>query len=163
MSRVESVVLTRARWIAPFAAVMVLWGAVSAVAKSATVTTQKTKLGKVLAASNGQSLYMFNADRPDKSNCTGSCVNTWLPLLSSGRPVAAAGSGVNAKLLGTIKRTNHTLQVTYNGHPLYLFAKDSKPGQINGESVKQFGGHWYVVNTAGKEVKPKSSGLPQGY
>jgi predicted lipoprotein with Yx(FWY)xxD motif len=127
-----------------------------ALAKSTTVTTHHTKRGSDLAASNGHTLYMFTADKTGRSACSGTCTNTWLPLLSSGRPVAAKGSGVNAKLLGTIKR-GRSLQVTYNGHPLYLFKGDKQPGQITGEGANQFGGHWYIVNTSGSPVKPKAS------
>ena len=174
MSRVETAAVRSARWIAPLVAVVaasaVAAGAVAAPqVRPTSVTTHQTKRGKVLAAANGHSLYMFTSDKAGKSNCTGSCANTWLPLLTGSRPVAAAGTGVNSKLLGTIKRLSHVLQVTYNGHPLYVFKRDRSAGQINGEGANQFSGHWYLLNTAGKLVKPKSSGGPvchplcQGY
>jgi predicted lipoprotein with Yx(FWY)xxD motif len=162
MSRVETVALRSARWIAPLAAVAAVCalsaGAVLAASRPAVVTTHQTSRGKVLAEANGDSLYMFSSDKTGKSNCTGSCANTWHPDLTSGTPRAAAGSGVTSKLLGTAKRANHVQQATYNGHPLYAFAGDHKPGQITGEGANQFGGHWYLVNTAGNAVKPKSSG-----
>jgi predicted lipoprotein with Yx(FWY)xxD motif len=162
MSQVERAVRRSARWIAPFGAVMALFalqaGAVVAVTRPTVVTTHQTKRGKVLAAVNGHSLYLFTADKAGKSNCTGSCANTFLPLLTGGRPSAAAHSGVNAKLLGTIKRANRALQVTYNGHPVYTFAQDRTAGQINGEGANRFGGHWYLVNPSGNAVKPKSGG-----
>ncbi len=138
--------------------------AVAALARPTTVTTHQTKRGKVLAAANGHSLYMFSADSGSKSTCYGSCPNAWKPLLTSSRPVAAAGSGVSAKLLGTTTRSNHTLQATYKGHPLYQFVGDKRPGQITGEGVNQFKGHWYLVNTSGDAVKPQSrGGCPPGY
>jgi predicted lipoprotein with Yx(FWY)xxD motif len=132
------------------------------------VTTHQTTRGADLAASNGHTLYMFTADKAGRSACSGACANVWLPLLTSGRPTAAKGSGVNAKLLGTIKRSGRALQVTYNGHPLYLYAGDMRPGQIRGEGANKYGGHWYIVNTAGSPVKPKSGGtvchsVCQGY
>lgn len=160
MSQAERAVLRSARWIAPIAAALALCalgaGAVLAASKATVVSTHQTKRGKVLAAVNGHSLYMFSTDKAGKSNCSRSCANTWLPLLTSGRPAAAHGSGVNAELLGTIKRSAHVLQVTYNGHPLYLFARDKKAGEITGEGANQFGGRWYVVNTKGSAVKPRA-------
>jgi len=153
MSRVDGA-LRVARWVIPAGIVLIL--CTGALATSTTVTTHQTKRGADLAAANGHTLYMFTADKPGKSACTGSCTKVWPPLLSSGRPLAAKGSGVNAKLLGTIKR-GRVLQVTYHGHPLYLFNRDKAPGQITGEGAKQFGGHWYIVNTSGNPVKPKAS------
>jgi predicted lipoprotein with Yx(FWY)xxD motif len=140
-----------------------------AVARSTTVTTHKTKRGTDLAADTGHTLYMFTSDKPGRSACGGACADVWLPLLTSGRPAAAKGSGVNGKLLGTIKRSGRVLQVTYNRHPLYLFARDKQPGQINGEGTHQYGGRWYIINKAGNPVKPKASGgivcnpICQGY
>jgi predicted lipoprotein with Yx(FWY)xxD motif len=161
MSRIESAVLRSVRWFAPFVALVALGavgaGAVSAATKPTVVTTHQTKRGKVLAAADGRTLYMFTSDKAGKSECTGACASTWLPLLTPRRPVAAAGSGVNAKLLGTIKRPGNTLQVTYNGHPLYRFTRDKSAGQIAGEGAEQFGGHWYVVNTSGNPLKPKAA------
>ncbi len=159
MSRVESAVLRSVRWFAPLVALMAFCalgaGAVAAATKPTVVTTHQTKRGKALAATNGHALYMSTADKAGKSECTGACAKTWLPLLTSSRPTAAAGSGVNAKLLGTIKRGGNVLQVTYNGHPLYVFTRDKSAGQINGEGANQFGGHWYLVNTSGNAVKPQ--------
>ena len=162
MSQAERAVRRSAGWIAPFAAVMALFGlatgAMAVMTKPAVVTTHQTKRGKVLAAANGHSLYLLTADKAGKSNCTGTCTNTWLPLLTSARPTAAQNSGLNPKLLGTTKRSSRVLQATYNGHPLYTFARDKSAAQINGEGANQFGGHWYVVNTSGNAVKPNSGG-----
>ena len=168
MSRVRGVV-QGARWIAPIGAALALCAAAAAavpLARPTSVTTHQTKRGKVLAAANGHSLYLYAVAG---NNCYGACVQYWKPLLTSSRPVAASGSGVSAKLLGTTRRKDHTLQVTYNGHPLYLFTQDSKAGQITGEGANQFGGRWYLVNSAGDAVKPKKSGgnlcnpICQGY
>ncbi len=174
MSQVEGASVKGVRLMLPVAALLVLCvlagAAVAALARPTVVTTHQTKRGKVLAATNGHSLYLFTADRGSKSSCYGSCASVWKPLLTSGRPVAAAGSGVNAKLLGTTRRSNRTLQVTYKGHPLYQFAGDRRAGQIAGEGLNQFHGRWYVVNTAGNAVKAQSGGgggvcnpLCQGY
>lgn len=162
MSRVRVAVRRKAAWVVPVGAALVLSAA--ALARSTSVTTHQTKRGDELAAANGHALYMFSADKPGASKCTGACANVWLPLLTSTRPVAARGSGVQSKLLGTIRRGSRALQVTYNGHPVYLFAGDNRAGQITGEGVSQFGGHWYLVNPSGNAVKPRSrGGCPPGY
>jgi len=165
MSRTEHAVLRRSGWIAVIAATVVLSGiaaaAAAAVAHTAgatTVTTHQTNRGKVLAAANGHALYMFSHDSGTTSRCTGSCAKAWPPLLTKGRPVAGNGSGVNSKLLGTTRRADGTVQVVYDGHPLYLDAADSKAGQIHGEGANKFQGHWYLVGTSGRAVKPKSGG-----
>jgi len=169
MSRVELPVSRCARWLAALAAALSLGTvcavAVAAVGKTVTVTTHQTKRGKVLAAANGHSLYMFSDDKGGKSSCTGACAKTWQPLLTGAHAAAGLGSGVNSKLLGTTRRSDGTLQVTYSKHPLYVFAKDKQPGQINGENASAFGGHWYLVNPAGNAVKPKSGGggCPPGF
>jgi predicted lipoprotein with Yx(FWY)xxD motif len=155
----ERAALRRSTWVAMGAALATLSGIAVAVAApvghkaaSTTVTTHQTKQGKVLAAGNGHTLYLFTQDKGTTSTCTGSCAAIWPPLLTTGRPGGAKGSGVNSKLLGTSRRSNGKLQVTYNRHPLYLFASDTKPGQSKGEGVNQF----YEVGTKGKAVKPKS-------
>lgn len=156
MSRIETAVLRSARLIAPIAATTAVCalgaGAVLAASRPAVVTTHQTSRGKVLAEANGHSLYMFSSDKPGGSSCNGSCANTWRPDLTSAHPAAAKGSGVNAKLLGTVKRSNHTLQVTYKGHPLYLYVKDKDDGDAYGEGLKQFGAEWYALSSSGKKV-----------
>ena len=72
------------------------------------------------------------------------------PLITSGKPVATAGA--RASLLGTIRRADGRLQVTYNHHPLYAFVKDTRKGQTNGEAVNAFGANWYAVSAAGAKV-----------
>jgi hypothetical protein len=86
------------------------------------------------------------------TTCTGSCATAWAPLRVTGQP--CAGSGTNAALLGTIPRSDGGSQVTYNGHPVYLFVKDLKPGDTNGEGVSAFGGSWFVLSPTGNQVSP---------
>ncbi len=112
----------------------------------AKVTLHATSLGKVLATSKGMTLYLYTPDGKNKSVCTGSCAQAWPPLMTKGKPVAAMG--VNKSLLGTTKRANGKLQVTYNGHPLYTYVADTKPGDVAGEGV---GGIWFVVNASGNQ------------
>jgi predicted lipoprotein with Yx(FWY)xxD motif len=117
---------------------------------SATVSLRATKLGRVLVSSTGHTLYLFGKDRNGKSACTGLCSQYWPPLLSHGK--ASAGAGVRASMLGTTRRSNGSLQVTYNRHPLYTFALDKRAGQTNGEANLAFGARWYAVSSGGTAV-----------
>jgi predicted lipoprotein with Yx(FWY)xxD motif len=122
----------------------------SASNSTGTVTLHKTAVGKVLATSSGMSLYLFKADKSGKSACYGQCATYWPPLLKKGK--LTAGTGLKAKLLGTTKRKNGTLQVTYAGHPLYRFKLDKKVGQVAGQGQDFFGGKWYVLSSAGTAI-----------
>jgi predicted lipoprotein with Yx(FWY)xxD motif len=115
------------------------------------VTLHKTKLGRVLATSSGRTLYLFMVDKHGRSACYGQCATYWPPLMKKG--ALRAGNGVKANLLGTTKRKNGQLQVTYKGHPLYLFKLDKGAGQIAGQGQNFFGGKWYVVSGAGTAIK----------
>ena len=122
----------------------------SSAASSATagrVTLHKTKIGNVLATSSGRTLYLFVKDKNGKSACYGQCATYWPPLMKKGALRAAAG--VKANLLGTTKRKNGKAQVTYRGHPLYLFKLDHAAGQIAGQRQNFFGGKWYAVSASG--------------
>jgi predicted lipoprotein with Yx(FWY)xxD motif len=116
----------------------------------ATVTASSTKLGMVLVDGSGRTLYLFEKDQPDQSACSGACAAAWPVDNSSGTP--KAGSGVKASLLGTIKRSDNTTQVTYNHHPLYYYSGDSGAGQQNGQGLNAFGATWFVVAPAGSKV-----------
>ena len=111
------------------------------------VMLHKTAIGKVLATSSGRTLYLFMADHKKKSACYGKCATFWPPLMKKGK--VSAGPGVKAKLLGTTKRKNGKLQVTYKGHPLYLFKLDKGAGQVTGQRQDFFGGLWYAVSSSG--------------
>jgi predicted lipoprotein with Yx(FWY)xxD motif len=115
------------------------------------VTLHKTKVGKVLATKSGRTLYLFMKDKNRHSSCYGQCAGYWPPLMQKGK--LSAGAGVKAGLLGTTTRKNGRRQVTYKGHPLYLFSLDHSAGQISGQGQKFFGGKWFVLNAAGSAVK----------
>jgi predicted lipoprotein with Yx(FWY)xxD motif len=121
----------------------------AATSKSATVSVRKTKLGRVLVDAQGRTLYLFMKDKNDKSACAGACAAGWPPLLTSGKPTA--GTGVASKLLGTTVRRSGR-QVTYDGHPLYTYAGDSRAGQTNGEGSNAFGAAWYVLAPNGHRI-----------
>ena len=115
-----------------------------------TVKAASSPLGRILVDGRAATLYDFPPDRRTTSVCYGACAALWPPLLTSGKPVA--GSGARAALLGTTKRSDGKLEVTYAGHPLYLFVGDQRPGQTTGQGVNQFGSPWWVLTPAGKEI-----------
>jgi predicted lipoprotein with Yx(FWY)xxD motif len=115
------------------------------------VAVASSGLGLILVDGRGRTLYLFEKDRHGKSACAGQCAAFWPPLIASGKPLATAGA--KASLLGTTKRTDGRLQVTYNHHPLYRFIKDTKKGQTNGEEVDAFGAKWYALSPAGAKVE----------
>jgi predicted lipoprotein with Yx(FWY)xxD motif len=128
----------------------------SALAARTLVALRSTSIGQVLVGPNGHTLYMFGADRTNRSTCYGACAQAWPPLLAVGAP--AAGGGVKANLLGTTKRTNGKLQVTYAGHPLYYFSEDTTAGSTKGEGLHAFGAGWWALAASGaKIVKPAGS------
>jgi predicted lipoprotein with Yx(FWY)xxD motif len=107
-------------------------------------------LGRILIDTQGRTLYMFAKDTGTKSACSGACATAWPPLRDSGKPTA--GTGLNASLLGTTPRSDGNPQVTYNGHPLYTFVMDQKPGDAKGQGVTAFGASWFTLNSAGSQV-----------
>jgi predicted lipoprotein with Yx(FWY)xxD motif len=123
--------------------------------QTATVRVANSRLGRILVDSTGRTLYLFKADVGTKSMCFGACATAWPPLQTGGKP--AVRSGARAALVGTTKRSDGARQVTYNGHPLYLFIKDHKPGDVTGEGVTAFGAAWFAVSPAGKQISSKPS------
>jgi predicted lipoprotein with Yx(FWY)xxD motif len=115
-----------------------------------TVEVRSTHLGRILVDAQGQTLYLFKKDSGGKSACTGECAKFWPPLRASGKPTA--GRGVTASKLGTIRRSDGKPQVTYKGHPLYTFLKDTKPGQTNGQGLTAFGASWFTLSPAGSQI-----------
>jgi predicted lipoprotein with Yx(FWY)xxD motif len=108
------------------------------------------KLGQILVDSAGKTVYLFVADKSTASTCYTSCAAFWPPVLTTGAPVA--GSGADASLLGTTKRTDGTTEITYAGHPLYYFKPDAAPGDTKGQGVNGFGALWWVLSPAGAAV-----------
>jgi predicted lipoprotein with Yx(FWY)xxD motif len=113
------------------------------------------KLGKILVDSKGDTVYYFEKDKQNgnASTCSGACASVWPPVTTSGAPTGQKGA--SASKLGTIKRSDGTTEVTYNGWPLYTYAGDKKPGDANGNDFTQFGAQWYALTPAG--VKPPES------
>jgi predicted lipoprotein with Yx(FWY)xxD motif len=150
----KALLLTIGALAATFSLVVGLSSASAANGSTATgakVAVASTGLGKVLVDGRGRTLYLFAKDRRGKSSCTGQCAGFWPPLIAAGKPRAAAGA--KASLLGTTKRADGRLQITYNHHPLYRFVKDTKRGQTNGEEVDAFGAEWYAITATGAKVE----------
>jgi predicted lipoprotein with Yx(FWY)xxD motif len=118
-------------------------GASPAAAPVATGTGLKTAtIGgtTILTNAKGFTLYSFAPDTPATSKCYGSCAAYWPPVTGP----AAASPGVPGRV-GTIRRTDGTEQLTYNGHPLYTYVGDSAPGQARGNNLNLNGGLWHDV------------------
>jgi len=129
--------------------------------RPATIGVANEGLGKILDNSQGHTLYLFQKDSGTTSACTGACAADWPPLRANGTP--KIGNGVNASLIATITRSDGKPQITYNGHPLYLFVKDQKAGDTNGEGLTAFGGSWFAVSPAGNQVTGQATSPPGGY
>jgi predicted lipoprotein with Yx(FWY)xxD motif len=116
-----------------------------------TVTAGPSAYGRVLFDGRGFALYAFSRDPRGKSVCTGACAKAWPPYVVKTRPRAA--SGVRARLLGTTRRADGGLQVTYAGRALYYYVGDRSKGQILCQNVSEFGGLWRVIRPSGTLVR----------
>ncbi len=114
----------------------------------ATVNVGKnSKYSAFLVDGKGMTLYLFTKDSPGTSTCTGNCEKSWPPLLTNGTPVA--GTGVDSSKFGTTTRADGTTQVTYNGWPLYYYAKDQQPSDTNGDGI---GSVWFLITPSGDKA-----------
>jgi predicted lipoprotein with Yx(FWY)xxD motif len=123
--------------------------------QAATVAVASGSLGQFLVDGGGRTLYLFEADTGTTSTCAGPCLQAWPAVTTSGAP--HAGNGAQAARLGTTRRDDGTMQVTYNGHPLYYFISDTKSGDITGEGITSFGAGWDVVSPAGNKIEKGGS------
>ncbi len=129
----------------------------SQVSSSAALKTATISGATVLTNAAGFTLYWFAPDTTTKSNCNDGCAQIWPPVKG---PVTA-GAGVTGKL-GTITRSDGTVQATYDGHPLYTYTADTAPGQASGNGVNASGGVWHEVTVSGGPA-PASSPSSGGY
>ena len=157
-TRLPTLLLTAVAVVGAFAVVLAFTSrpAHASTSTAATVDLGKSALGRMLVNGRGRTLYLFEKDRNGRSSCTGACASFWPPLLTTGKP--HAGAGVRQSLLGTTKRADGKLQVTYAHHPLYTFALDKRAGQTKGEGLDDFGAEWYAVAASGKAIEKESSG-----
>jgi predicted lipoprotein with Yx(FWY)xxD motif len=123
----------------------------------ASVGVANTGLGDILVDTHGRTLYLFKKDSGPTSTCTGACATFWPPLIAGAPGVPTSGTGANASLIGTTKRQDGTAQVTYNGHPVYLYGGDHSPGDTNGQGVVAFGAGWFALSPSGNQVSGSAS------
>lgn len=128
--------------------------------RSAAVSVRNSVLGQILVDAQGRTLYLFKADSQGVSACGGACAVAWPPLLAHGNSIVAGGA--DRSLVSTIRRPSGARQLTYNRHPLYLFAGDQKPGDVNGQGVTAFGALWYALSPPGNQVSSSPSGSGAG-
>jgi predicted lipoprotein with Yx(FWY)xxD motif len=117
---------------------------------AAVMSLGHTNVGMVLVDSNGMTVYDFHKDKGTTSSCYGACEQAWPPVTTEGEPTV--GNGASASKLGTTKRKDGTMQVTYAGHPLYTFVEDKKPGEAHGNDTSAFGAQWYALKGSGEEA-----------
>jgi predicted lipoprotein with Yx(FWY)xxD motif len=112
-----------------------------------------TSLGKVLVDGKGMTLYVLSADSKNKSTCDAQCLSFW-------PPVAPTGAGKLAVAAGQTKTTAGSAIATVAGQPVYTFAQDQNPGDVNGEGVNLYGGIWYALSPNGKAIVQAGDSQP---
>jgi predicted lipoprotein with Yx(FWY)xxD motif len=136
------------------AATVTALGVTAVLASAAIGLTMKSSKNAALGATivvsaTGRTLYHTNVEHKNTVKCTGACAESWPPLLIAAGSKPVAGPGVTASKLGTIKRPDGKMQVSYGGYALYLYAGDSKAGQVNGQGTA---GLWHAVAASGAIV-----------
>ncbi len=114
-----------------------------------TITSATSEFGEILWGPNRQVVYIWEQEPTDEAECYGECAAAWPPVLTTGKPVAAGR--VKDALLGTTTRRDGSIQVTYNGHPLYYYAHEG-PGEVECHNISTHGGLWWVIMPAGERV-----------
>ena len=109
------------------------------------VVTDDSALGTILTDSDGNTLYLFVPDAQGPSTCEGGCLEAWPAVPGD----VSAGSGADDGLLGTTTRSDGSEQATYNGWPLYYFANDAAPGDVNGQGANDV---WFVLDASGNAI-----------
>jgi predicted lipoprotein with Yx(FWY)xxD motif len=123
------------------------------VAAGSAISVAQTPVGKALVDANGRALYLFLADKPNESRLSAAGRAIWPPFTSTTAPaVKGASSGVQIAIIPASR------QVTYNGHPLYYYVGDQRPGQVAGQGLNQFGARWYVLSASGAAITSVASG-----
>jgi predicted lipoprotein with Yx(FWY)xxD motif len=110
-------------------------------------TAEDAEFGEILVDHEGFTLYLFLPDNQSAPTCGGTCATTWPPFEDDGE--VGAGAGIDPALLGSTPRPDGSLQVTYNGWPLYYYLPDVTPGATGGQGI---GGNWWVVDPDGEPV-----------
>jgi predicted lipoprotein with Yx(FWY)xxD motif len=118
--------------------------------KGTAVALGDSEFGQILFDSKRQAIYIFERDKENKSNCYGDCAEAWPPVFTEGKP--RAGKGIHRSQLGTTKRRDGKLQVTYAGKPLYYYAHEG-PGDVKCHDVNLNGGFWWVLGADGERIQ----------
>lgn len=147
--------MARFKALSPLVVSLVVLSAVSGATAASTASTISTAsnslLGtKIVVDAGGYTVYHLTSEQKGAIDCTGACRKLWPPLLVKTGVKLVAGSGLSASKLGTLKRSDGGVQVTYNHLALYLYSGDKKPGEVNGQGV---GGKWYAITPAGVITK----------
>jgi predicted lipoprotein with Yx(FWY)xxD motif len=114
------------------------------------IKVMNSRYGRMLFNASGRAIYLFTRETGSRSRCYGECAVAWPPVYTRSKPRAL--NGIDAELLGTTRRRGGRRQVTYNGHPLYYYVTDTRPGQITCQDVVEFGGTWLVVDPRGDAI-----------
>ena len=125
-----------------------------------TIGTASGQYGTYLTADDGRAVYLWMADKGSTSSCSGPCASVWPPVLTDGAPTAD-GAAVSGDL-GTVMRSDGKTQVTYQGHPLYYFASDTKAGQTSGQGSDGFGAKWWLLTPTGAAITGAGGSSPAG-
>jgi predicted lipoprotein with Yx(FWY)xxD motif len=140
------------------AAAFVLSAALPGFAQDATLTVQNSaEYGPYIGDAEGRALYLFEAGTHGQggagamSTCKDDCAAAWPPLTSAG--TIQVSEGVSGEMVGNIQRDDGTTQVTYNGWPLYYYAKDQAPGDTTGHDIEDFGAEWYLLTPEGEKAE----------
>lgn len=118
-------------------------------------TKDDAKLGAILSGEKDMTVYLFEADKNGKSACDADCQSVWPPVIADGKPSAAPAA--EGSKIGSLKLSDGKSQVTYAGHPLYYYVKDTDSEDVYGEGVDSFGAEWYVMNASGAKVEKKAA------
>jgi predicted lipoprotein with Yx(FWY)xxD motif len=122
----------------------------SRTAAHSVLRVRSTSLGKILVDGSGRTLYLFEGDRANLSTLSAAGRAVWPPFTSAG--AIKTRGGAQAAKLGTATGRGGARQVSYNGHPLYYYVGDSKPGSVGGQHLKEFGALWYVLGRNGGAI-----------
>jgi predicted lipoprotein with Yx(FWY)xxD motif len=109
--------------------------------------------GRYLVDATGKTLYMLSKDGRDSSSCADACTTQWPPLLSPAATPRALDPAIAQDAIVTIQRPDGGMQVTYRGHPLYHYSRDTAAGQVNGHGVKDQFGEWNLVSATGSPIR----------
>lgn len=121
----------------------------------AVAVAESEQYGRYLVSEDGRAIYLYFADSQGESNCTNECAEIWPPVLVENGDPQVADPAIDQSKLGTIQREDGSMQVTYDGHPLYFYAQDLGPGEATGQGVNN---EWALVSVEGEPVQSRARG-----